>query len=222
MLVSKPSPDLPVGDIGRLAVAAGLAVLAVRQQVVLVVLAGHDENVGIAPGIGRDALLQVGAVPSRLVGRAGDQAGEPLLRAGVMAVVQPELVQRLAQRIDLGARDLDLRLADLGKIFGADVAGQEADDHHHHQQLEQGETAPAAWCGWPPPAVACLLHFLAFPLPLQTVCSLPRAGRCWLHLSTPYAGLLWGIHRIRRTAYTVFPRWVNCVVGRRNGPERRD
>jgi len=52
-------PALPVGDVGGLARAAELAVLAVRQQVEFTVLARNLVDVGIAPRVERDALLEV-------------------------------------------------------------------------------------------------------------------------------------------------------------------
>ena len=56
-----------------------------------------------------------------------------------MARIEAELVERLLERIDLRARHLHFRLADLPEVARRDVAGEQADDHDHHQQLEQRE-----------------------------------------------------------------------------------
>src|SRR3990167_8423629 len=55
------APCSPTRQVGVLAVAAGLAVAAPGQQVVLAMLAGHGVGIRPAPGITRHGLGQVGA-----------------------------------------------------------------------------------------------------------------------------------------------------------------
>ncbi|MNZ78424.1 hypothetical protein D3C78_969930 [compost metagenome] len=58
-----------------------------------------------------------------------------------MADVEPVQVQRLGQALDLRAGHLHFRLAELGKVFRPDDAGEQAQHHEDHQQFEQGEAA---------------------------------------------------------------------------------
>ena len=129
-----------VGEVGVLARAAGLAVLAVRDDVELVLLAGDLVDVGLAPRIERHFLAQVGAVPLRLGRRLLEQRLQPELGARVTADVQAVLVERLLQRVDLRLRGVDLGLADLAEVARRDEADQQADDRDDDQQLEQRET----------------------------------------------------------------------------------
>src|SRR5574340_1736550 len=130
----------PVADVGGLALAARAAVLAVGEQIELAaLLAGAPVLIGVAPGIGGHRLLEIRPGPARLAGRLGHQRLEPLLGRRIVADVEPVFVEGLFQRIDLRARDLDFRLADLGEIARCNIARQQADDDHDDKQLQQRE-----------------------------------------------------------------------------------
>src|SRR6516225_1954646 len=127
----------PRGDVGGLARTAGLAVLAVGQEVVLAVLARRLVDVARAPGVQRNGLLQVRAGPLVDVLRTRVQRLEPLLGRRIAADVQPIFVQRLLERVDLRLRDLRVGLAHLIEVAWRHEAREQADDHDHHQQLQQ-------------------------------------------------------------------------------------
>src|SRR5581483_4301919 len=59
----------------------------------------------------------------------------------VVAGVEPVLVERLLERVDLRPGGGRLGLADLPEVARRDVADEQPDDGHHDQQLEQGEAA---------------------------------------------------------------------------------
>src|SRR5207244_6771210 len=104
---------LPVRDVGVFAGAARAAVLAEGKQVeIATVRAGLLVDVGPAPGVGGYALLEVGPGPARLGARLHDERLQPLLARRIVPDVEPERVERLVERVDLRARDLDLGLAD--------------------------------------------------------------------------------------------------------------
>lgn len=123
------------------ALAAGAAVAAEGQQVVLAMLARRAVLVVVLPGVLGHGLAQIGAGPTRLVGRFGDQHRQALLGAWVATDIEPVLIERLLQPVDLRACGLDLGLADLAEELRPHIAGQQADDDHHHQQLKQGKAA---------------------------------------------------------------------------------
>src|SRR5688572_3706349 len=118
--------SLAVLDVGVFALAAALAVAPERGD--LDVGAGGAVDVGPAPGIGRQRLLQVGL-----------HRCQPFLGGGVPPLVEAVLVQRLLERVDLRPRYLHLGLPDLREVPRRYVAGQQADEHYDHQQLEQRE-----------------------------------------------------------------------------------
>src|SRR5581483_3953581 len=110
------------------AFSARLAVRAQRGQVVLAVLAGAAVLVRVAPGVPRDVLLQVRALP------AGDVPGvllerlEALLGGRVPAGIQLELVEGRSQELDLHARGRLPGLADPPEEPGAHDRRQDAED----------------------------------------------------------------------------------------------
>src|SRR6185295_6072235 len=115
-------------DVGVLAGAAGLAVLAVGEDFVLGLLARHAVHVRTAPRIVRQRLLQV-----RL------HRGETFLAGRVAPVVEAVLVHRLFQGVDLRARHLHLGLAHLREVARGYVSGKQSDDDDDDEQLEQRE-----------------------------------------------------------------------------------
>src|SRR5450830_890352 len=142
-----------VADVGVFAAAARLAVAAQREDLEFALGTGRAVLEGVAPGIERHGLLQIRPVPLG-TGRGGrrQQGGQALFRAGIAAHVEAEGVERFFKRLNLGLGDGHFRFAQLRKIFGADIGGQQADDDDHHQQFEQGKSglafAAAAWCSY--------------------------------------------------------------------------
>ena len=133
-----------VGDVGVVSLPALLAVRARADDLDPAVLVAVD--VGIAPGVVGDAL----DVPALLValgdGRGGrrlHQRVQPLLGAGVEAVVQPVQLRRILEALDLRPRRRALRLVHLRTDPGDHQRRQQAQDHHHHHDLDQGEARPA-------------------------------------------------------------------------------
>src|SRR5512134_410404 len=99
---------LPARHVRVLGSATRLAVLAERPDVELAALARRLVLVGSAPRIERNRLLQIRAVPLRLVLRPLQQRGEALLGARIATDVQAIGVERLLERDDLRLRGLDL------------------------------------------------------------------------------------------------------------------
>src|SRR3990172_1716716 len=140
-LISNCIGRSPTRDVCGLAGATRLAILAERPQVELAALAGRFVLVGLAPGVERDGLLEVRAVPLRLALRLGAEHGQALFGARIAADVQAVGIQRLLERVDLRLRDLHLASADLREISRRNVAREQPDDHQDHEQLEQREAA---------------------------------------------------------------------------------
>src|SRR6185295_3384166 len=127
-------------DVGVLAVAAGLAVAPVGEELELAFLAGHAVDVGPAPGIRGHGFLEIRALPGLGGLRLSHQRLEAFLRARIAPHVEAVLVERFLERLDLRPRDLDLGPAHLGEVARGHVPGEQADDHDHHEELEQRET----------------------------------------------------------------------------------
>src|SRR3954463_2529905 len=98
----------------------------------------------MSPRIEWHFLLQIRTVPLVRAGRTHDQRLKPFFSRRKTADVEPEVVDRLAQNVDLRAGDGYLRLAQLREIARPDYRRQHADDDEHHQQFEQRETLRAA------------------------------------------------------------------------------
>src|SRR5882672_1893496 len=99
----------PIRNVRRLLGPAQLAILAVRQQVVLAMLSGRPINIFVAPWIDRHGFLQVWTRPLRLAFGTRHQRVESLFCARVVPGVEPVLVKRLVEGIDLGPRSLHFR-----------------------------------------------------------------------------------------------------------------
>src|SRR5947207_14240749 len=89
---------LPAHDVGRFAVAAGLPVGAVGQEVVSgrVLLPGRFIDVGATPGVERDFLAEVGSAPRErlpIAGRGLPEGGEALAGGGIAPCVEPIRVE---------------------------------------------------------------------------------------------------------------------------------
>src|SRR6266508_3247279 len=100
---------LPAHDVGRFAVATGLAVGAVGQEVVAgrVLLPGRLIDVGTTPGVERDVLAEVGPAPREGLSigwRRLPKSAEALSCGGVTAGVEAIGVERGAEHFDLRAR----------------------------------------------------------------------------------------------------------------------
>src|SRR5690348_10548617 len=132
-----PPPSLVIRQVGVLAAAARLAVLAVGDDVEVAFLPGHAVQVGLAPRIERHVLAEIGPGPLRLARRPVDQRLQPELAARIVAGIETVGIERLGKRVDLRFRDADFRLADLREIARRDEARQQADDHYDDEQLDQ-------------------------------------------------------------------------------------
>src|SRR6218665_1804617 len=104
-------------------------------------LAGRSVLVVLVPRILGEALAQVWACPAWFVRWPMDKHSKALICAWITPNVEPVLVERLLQRINLRTCRLDLRLADLTEELRSDVAGKQADDDHHNQQFQQSEAS---------------------------------------------------------------------------------
>src|SRR4051794_11418111 len=104
-------------------------------------IAGALVDIGLAPWIEGNALLEIGSRPLGRPAWLRDQGIESLLGGRIAADTEPVLVEGLFDGVDLCARRFDLRLAELAEILRPDIAGEQADDRHHHQQFKQGEAA---------------------------------------------------------------------------------
>src|SRR5580765_2575222 len=102
---SAPSAaGVPDADVGVVAAAAALAVLAIGQQLVVVArIAGRAVDIGVAPWIERERLGQVRASPFGLVAGSLDQGLETLLGHRKVADVEAISGQGLVEGVELGA-----------------------------------------------------------------------------------------------------------------------
>ena len=150
---------------GCIAAAAGLTILAQGHEIEVAVLAGKSIDIGVAPGIGRHTLGQIGAVPFGFIGRSRDEGGESLLGHRIVAGIEPVLVERFFQCVNLGARRLDLGLANLSEVLRPHIARQQSDDDHDHQQFEQRKSGRLGLMG-PVNGLDLRLHKVPVGLPL--------------------------------------------------------
>src|SRR3989441_5370192 len=142
-----PGSAVVAGDVAVVAVAPGPAVGAVGEEVVgTPALARAAVVIRAIPGVPRDVLLEVRAVPAIGAERPLAERREALLRRRVAAHVEAEGVERRAQHLDLGARRLALRLLALADEVRADQRHQEADDDHHDHHLDEREARLAFPC----------------------------------------------------------------------------
>src|SRR5262245_1209887 len=136
-----PRVAFPARHVPVVAVAARRAVGAVGVEVVgPSALAGAPVVVRTVPGILRDVLLlEIRSVPAIEPEWPLVQRGEPLLRRRIAADVQPEGVERRAERLDLDGCGLHLGLLLLADEPRADDPHQETDDDEHHHDLDERE-----------------------------------------------------------------------------------
>src|SRR5260370_22733839 len=139
------SLHVPGGDVGVVAVGARGAGGGGGRDVVIAVVAGAAlVLVGAARGVGRHrGLLEIRPVPRGHVGvlHQRRQAGR---RRRVGADVEPVLVERGHEQLDLRPGCGHLALAHAAEEARADEAGDEPEDDDDHQQLDQGEAALVA------------------------------------------------------------------------------
>src|SRR5690348_5240627 len=127
---------LPIPVIRVHALAAGLAVTTVEDDVVLAMLAGHHVAERMAPRILEVTGLGVRAVPRRRIPRLGQQALQFLRRR---ALVQHVGVNVLAELRDLQLAGLVVRLGDAAADRARDDGRDDAQQHDHRKHFEQGE-----------------------------------------------------------------------------------
>src|SRR5258706_177968 len=135
---------LPAHDVGRFAVATGLTIGAVGQEVVAgrVLLAGCLIDVSVTPGVERDVFAEVGPAPRERLPIAGGglpQGGEALAGGGIAPGVEAIGVERGAEHFDLRARGDVFRFADVFEDVRRDHARQYRDDDNDDEDFDQGE-----------------------------------------------------------------------------------
>ena len=130
-----------VTDVGVLAGSARPPVMAVGKEFeVAPAAAGEAIEIGIAPGVNRNILLQIRTVPARLVVGTIAQGIQPGLRGGIVPVIEAVRFERPGKRLDLRAGGGHFGFAELRHIARTDVGCQQADDGDHDQQFEQSES----------------------------------------------------------------------------------
>src|SRR5258707_771944 len=135
---------LPAHDVGRFAVATGLPIGAVGQEVVSgrVLLAGRLIDVSVTPGVERDFLPQVGSAPRErlpIAGRGLPEGGEALAGGGIAPCVEAIGVERGTEHFDLRAGGDVFRFADVFEDVGRDHARQYRDDDDDDEDFDEGE-----------------------------------------------------------------------------------
>src|SRR5262245_25112110 len=132
--------DIPVADVGIVALAAGLAVGPEGIEVELAARAGTQVHVIVVPGILAQA-LQVAA--NLVVGKVGwllDERLETFVRGRVTEVVHPEQVQRGLVSADVLLGLDDVRVVDALDHVRRHERGEDAEDHDHDHDLDQRKT----------------------------------------------------------------------------------
>ena len=118
--------------------------MPVRHQVVVAMIPGMFVYIGIAPRVWRyGVLLQVGAIPFCFAGWLGDKCDQALRSGWIVAGVEPVLIQRLAERIDLRPGRFYLGFSDLGEVFWPHVTCEQSDNDHDHEEFQQGKPTAA-------------------------------------------------------------------------------
>ena len=134
--------------VGILAVAAGLAVCAVRQEVepAGVGLTRGDEHVGTAPGVERDGLPEVRPAPvgRRVHLRKLHERLQALLGRRVSPRVEAVRVEGRGQHLDLRLRRRGLGGAHVLEHVRRDQRRQNRDHHDDHQDFDQREAGATA------------------------------------------------------------------------------
>src|SRR5258705_8108170 len=135
---------LPAHDVGRFAVATGLTIGAVGQEVVSgrVLLAGCLIDVSVTPGVERDVFAEVGPAPRKglsIGGRRLPQSAEALAGGGIAAGVEAIGVECGAEHFGLRASGDVFRFANVFEDVGGDHAGEDGDDDDDYQDLDEGE-----------------------------------------------------------------------------------
>src|SRR3989442_2443546 len=128
------SSALVEADIGVFAGAACFAVAPVGEEIELAFLSWRAIDVRPSPRIVGYCFLQVGA-----------QRLEPFLASRVAPRVEPILVQRFLEGLDLRLRHLDLGLPHLREVARRYVSREQADNDDDDEQLQQREAT--IWIG---------------------------------------------------------------------------
>src|SRR2546425_2893406 len=144
--VGTAAPLFPARDVGVLVGAAGLSVAAEGGEVVAgrAVLARALVEVRPAPRVERHRLLQVGAPPvagDRLAHGLLLERREALLGGGIAAVVEPVVVERQPEQLDLRPGGSALRFGNAAQDAGPDQRGEQPQHDDHDEDLDQREAA---------------------------------------------------------------------------------
>src|SRR5579885_2720447 len=130
----------PADDVGIQSVAARLAVGAIADDVGLVaVFAGVLVNVVVAPGVFRNFLGHVGAVPLIEVGGLHAQRLQPLLVGREGPGIQLVGAERRLEILDLRARRGDAGLVTVLEHVGGDQRHKQRDDRHDDQHFDESD-----------------------------------------------------------------------------------
>src|SRR5215831_3655047 len=137
---------LPTDDVGIDSFAAGLPIGAQADNIRLVVPVLSRIPVGVvhAPGIFRDVLRQVWAIPLKHVGRLDAQRQQTLFRGGERPGVELVCSERGHKIGDLAPCRSDLGLIGLLPQSRAHQRHKQADDRYDHQHFDQRDTGARA------------------------------------------------------------------------------
>src|SRR2546423_12869714 len=125
----RPRRLFPTHDVGVLIIATGPAVATecVEIEPRTILLAGTLIRVRLPPRIERNRFLEIRSTPvyrHRIARRFLLERGEALLGRGIRAVVEPVIVERESEQLDLRARGRTLGLRHTADDARADQRGQ--------------------------------------------------------------------------------------------------
>src|SRR5262245_14353803 len=133
----KPWLSFPTRNVTIVFLAAGGTIRAIRNNIVGAMVAGALINVWLAPGIGRNFLLQIGTIPA--VESAGFlvQGLKPLLRVRIAPDIEAERIQSHAKALYLSFGGFGRRLLSLFNVLRQHEPGEQNNNRRYDNQLDQ-------------------------------------------------------------------------------------
>src|SRR5208337_2211704 len=129
----------PTYNILVFALAAGITVSAIGNNIVFTMSARASVNVWPSPGVVRQPLFKIRPLPF-INTRIGYQRSQALLRGGVAPDIQPVLVERLSKQLDLGFCSRLFTLTQFWEKLGTYQCCQKPQNHKDYKQFHESKS----------------------------------------------------------------------------------